>query len=193
MGCGGVKDANPAASPKLQPQLGRVCVQPGPMPFRPASTAAAAGSAYVEPGSLLTSPHRDTRKRRRTMSDEVTGVNAHATRGAFLKRAMMSMFVAIPAVKALASPQAAFAGGHASNHGGHSPSSAGRLANPGESSNLYVPCVDQPCQWTRSGGPCCTCCPFFCGQQWACLDPVTGEVCSCACGSPDHPSHAVQC
>jgi hypothetical protein len=80
---------------------------------------------------------------------------AHSTRRAFVRRALMSMFVALPVVKALAFPASAAA---------------------------YRDCVDQPCQWVNVGGHCCCWCGgFWCGPKRACIDPITGSYCKCAC------------
>lgn len=95
------------------------------------------------------------------------------TRGVFVRRALASMFVALPAAKALvASPTA---------------SASGLLADPNYDPN-YIDCVDRACQWTRTAGDCCRCCPFYCGERYQCIDPVTGSTCACACHSPYWPT-----
>jgi hypothetical protein len=100
------------------------------------------------------------------MTEPLRRAEVHSTRRAFVRRAVISMFAAVPVVKALAFPKAGSAGGH-----------------PGVE---YVDCVDQPCQWVKiSEDPCCCLCiggGFNCGARWGCFDPVTGTLCKCACG-----------
>lgn len=101
-------------------------------------------------------------------AEALPGTHAHSTRGAFVKRTLISMFIAVPAVKALAFPE---------------PASASVSA--GDLGTQYVDCYDQPCQWTElgTGTCCCFCGGFWCGPKRACFDPWTGTICACACGN----------